>query len=90
MSAKTIVFVTHDIDEALKLADLVAVFAPGGALAQYDETARLLSSPANDFVSKFIGLGRGYRWLQLTRYLKAGLPVQVPVNAFRRPGQASS
>lgn len=58
---KTIVFVTHDIDEALKLADLVAVSAPGGALAQYDETARLLSSPANDFVSKFIGLGRGYR-----------------------------
>lgn len=81
---KTIVFVTHDIDEALKLADLVAVFAPGGALAQYDETARLLSSPANDFVSKFIGLGRGYRWLQL--FDAAGLPVrdieQVSVNGL--------
>lgn len=68
----------------MKLADLVAVFAPGGALAQYDETARLLSSPANDFVSKFIGLGRGYRWLQL--FDAAGLPVrdieQVSVNGL--------
>ena len=61
---KTIVFVTHDIDEALKLADQVAVFK-GGTLQQYDEPARLLSRPANDFVARFIGLGRGYRWLQL-------------------------
>ncbi|MCV7410609.1 proline/glycine betaine ABC transporter ATP-binding protein [Mycobacterium florentinum] len=62
---KTIVFVTHDIDEALKLADQVAIFGRGGALQQYDEPTQLLSQPANDFVSKFIGLGRGYRWLQL-------------------------
>ncbi|OBA83336.1 proline/glycine betaine ABC transporter ATP-binding protein [Mycobacterium sp. 1164966.3] len=62
---KTIVFVTHDIDEALKLADRVAVFGRGGVLQQYDEPARLLSEPANEFVSRFIGLGRGYRWLQL-------------------------
>jgi osmoprotectant transport system ATP-binding protein len=62
---KTIVFVTHDIDEALKLADKVAVFGRGGVLQQFDEPARLLAEPANDFVSRFIGLGRGYRWLQL-------------------------
>lgn len=62
---KTIVFVTHDIDEAFKLADLVAVFAPGGRLQQYGKPTQLLSRPANEFVSKFIGLGRGYRWLQL-------------------------
>jgi osmoprotectant transport system ATP-binding protein len=61
---KTIVFVTHDIDEALRLADRVAVFGRGGVLQQYDEPARLLSRPANDFVSKMIGAGRGYRWLQ--------------------------
>ena len=61
---KTIVFVTHDIDEALKLADRVAVFR-GGSLQQYDEPERLLARPANDFVARFIGLGRGYRWLQL-------------------------
>lgn len=69
---KTIVFVTHDIDEALRLADKVAVFK-GGVLQQYDEPARLLSHPANDFVAKFIGLGRGYRWLQLID--ATGLPV---------------
>jgi len=70
---KTIVFVTHDIDEALRLADQVAVFGRGGVLQQYDEPARLLSRPANDFVAKFIGLGRGYRWLQLMD--AAGLPL---------------
>ena len=61
---KTIVFVTHDIDEAVRLADVIAVFGPGGSLQQYDEVAQLLSRPANDFVSKFVGAGRGYRWLQ--------------------------
>ncbi|WP_310787268.1 ABC transporter ATP-binding protein [Mycobacterium sp. Z3061] len=70
---KTIVFVTHDIDEALRLADRVAVFGSGGVLQQYDEPAQLLARPANDFVAKFIGLGRGYRWLQLID--AAGLPV---------------
>ena len=61
---KTIVFVTHDIDEAVKLGDKVAVFAPGGVLQQYDEPAQLLSNPANDFVAGFIGADRGYRKLQ--------------------------
>jgi osmoprotectant transport system ATP-binding protein len=70
---KTIVFVTHDIDEALRLADQVAVFGSGGVLQQYDKPARLLSRPANDFVARFIGLGRGYRWLQLLD--AAGLPL---------------
>ncbi|WP_055403540.1 MULTISPECIES: ABC transporter ATP-binding protein [unclassified Mycobacterium] len=68
---KTIVFVTHDIDEALKLADQVAVFR-SGSLQQYGEPAEVLSRPANDFVARFIGLGRGYRWLQLID--AAGLP----------------
>ncbi|MEZ0352877.1 ABC transporter ATP-binding protein [Mycobacterium sp. pR1184] len=72
---KTIVFVTHDIDEALKLADRVAIFGRGGALQQYDEPTQLLSRPANDFVSKFIGLGRGYRWLQLIE--ANGLPLHA-------------
>ncbi len=61
---KTVVFVTHDIDEAVKLGDKVAVFAPGGALQQFDEPSRLLTSPANDFVAQFIGTDRGYRGLQ--------------------------
>ncbi len=61
---KTIIFVTHDIDEAVKLGDRVAVFGPGGALQQYDAPERLLSNPANDFVSGFVGADRGYRGLQ--------------------------
>jgi osmoprotectant transport system ATP-binding protein len=61
---KTIVFVTHDIDEAVQLADLIAVFGPGGSLQQYGEAAQILARPANEFVSKFVGAGRGYRWLQ--------------------------
>jgi osmoprotectant transport system ATP-binding protein len=61
---KTIVFVTHDIDEAVKLGDRVAVFGPGGVLQQYDEPGRLLSNPANGFVAGFIGADRGYRRLQ--------------------------
>jgi osmoprotectant transport system ATP-binding protein len=69
---KTIVFVTHDIDEALRLGERVAVFR-GGALQQYDEPAQLLSRPANEFVARFIGLGRGYRWLQFMD--GAGLPL---------------
>jgi osmoprotectant transport system ATP-binding protein len=71
---KTIVFVTHDIDEAIKLGDRVAVFAPGGVLQQYDEPDRLLSAPANDFVAGFIGADRGYRALQFLA--ASGLPLQ--------------
>ncbi|MCH9733875.1 MAG: ATP-binding cassette domain-containing protein [Actinomycetia bacterium] len=61
---KTIVFVTHDIDEAIKIGDNVAVFGRGGVLQQFDEPKRLLSNPANDFVAGFIGADRGYRGLQ--------------------------
>jgi osmoprotectant transport system ATP-binding protein len=60
---KTIVFVTHDIDEAIKIGDKVAVLRTGGVLAQYDEPAALLGRPADDFVSNFIGRDRGYRAL---------------------------
>ncbi len=60
---KTIVFVTHDIDEAVKLGDRVAVFRVGGKLAQYDEPGVLLSRPADGFVDGFVGRDRGYRGL---------------------------
>ncbi|MDT7555710.1 MAG: osmoprotectant transport system ATP-binding protein [Pseudonocardiales bacterium] len=60
---KTIVFVTHDIDEAIKLGDKVAVFRVGGILAQYDEPGALLARPADDFVDNFVGRDRGYRGL---------------------------
>jgi osmoprotectant transport system ATP-binding protein len=70
---KTIVFVTHDIDEAIKLGDKVAVFGRGGVLQQYDEPSRLLSNPANDAVAGFVGADRGYRGLQF--FGAAGLPL---------------
>jgi osmoprotectant transport system ATP-binding protein len=60
---KTIVFVTHDIDEATKLGDKVAVLRVGGVLAQYDEPGVLLARPADDFVDSFVGRDRGYRGL---------------------------
>ena len=60
---KTIVFVTHDIDEAIKLGDKVAVFRVGGRLAQYATPSELLAKPADDFVSSFVGRDRGYRAL---------------------------
>ena len=51
---KTIVFVTHDIDEALKLGDRIAVMKEGGKLAQYATPEELLSDPADDYVSEFV------------------------------------
>jgi osmoprotectant transport system ATP-binding protein len=60
---KTIVFVTHDIDEAIKLGDKVAVMRVGGHLAQLAPPAELLSRPADAFVAGFVGRDRGYRAL---------------------------
>jgi osmoprotectant transport system ATP-binding protein len=70
---KTIVFVTHDIDEAVKLGDKVAVFGRGGTLLQYADPAFVLSNPANELVSGFVGADRGYRGLQF--FHATGLPL---------------
>jgi osmoprotectant transport system ATP-binding protein len=79
---KTIVFVTHDIDEAVKLGDKVAVFGRGGVLQQYADPAFVLSNPANSLVSEFVGADRGYRGLQF--FHATGLPLHdikhVPEN----------
>src|SRR4029079_18383136 len=61
--SKTIVMVTHDIDEALKLGDLVVVLRQGGTLAQAATPAELLASPSDTFVADFVGSARGYRAL---------------------------
>ncbi len=60
---KTIVFVTHDIDEAVKLGDQVAVLRVGGEAAQVSDPAHLLADPVDDFVADFVGRDRGYRAL---------------------------
>ncbi len=63
---KTVVLVTHDIDEAVRMGDRVAVFAEGGRLAQFSTPAELLGRPADDFVSDFVGSTRGLRRLTVT------------------------
>jgi osmoprotectant transport system ATP-binding protein len=68
---KTIVFVTHDIDEAVKIGTMVAVLRTGGKLAQYAPPAELLSNPADAFVEDFLGADRGIR--RLSFFGSAGL-----------------
>jgi osmoprotectant transport system ATP-binding protein len=64
---KTVVFVTHDIDEALKMGDKVAVMQKGGKLAQYAPPAELLTHPASRFVEDFVGADRALKRLALER-----------------------
>ncbi len=63
---KTIVFVTHDIDEAIKLGDQIAVLRVGGGLAQLAAPVDLLARPSDAFVAGFVGRDRGYRALGFT------------------------
>jgi osmoprotectant transport system ATP-binding protein len=72
---KTIVLVTHDIDEAVRLGDRIAVLGEGGRLMQYASPAELLSSPASETVSEFVGSDRGIRRLAVTRLRDAMRPV---------------
>ena len=62
---KTIVFVTHDIDEAFVLADQVVILKKGGVIAQAGTPAEILAAPADDFVASFIGADKGKRALHL-------------------------
>jgi len=64
---KTIVFVTHDIDEAIKIGDRIAVLKKGGELAQYASPAELLTYPADKFVEDFVGADRALKRLSLQR-----------------------
>jgi osmoprotectant transport system ATP-binding protein len=64
---KTILFVTHDIDEAIKMGDKICILNVGGILEQYDSAANILSHPANEFVEDFIGADRSLKRLNLVR-----------------------
>ncbi|MCC3272375.1 ATP-binding cassette domain-containing protein [Arthrobacter zhangbolii] len=74
---KTIVCVTHDFDEAVKLGDWIAIFDEGAQLVQYDSPERILASPANEFVENFIGSGAGLKQLTLTRVNEVDLVMPV-------------
>jgi osmoprotectant transport system ATP-binding protein len=63
---KTIVFVTHDIDEAIKMGDRIAILREGGVLAQYASPQEILAAPADDFVAQFVGADRGLKRLALS------------------------
>ncbi|MDY7543657.1 MULTISPECIES: ABC transporter ATP-binding protein [unclassified Cryobacterium] len=88
---KTVVFVTHDIDEAFLLGDQIAILREGGRIAQLGTPAEILANPADDFVASFIGADRGKRAL----HIESQEGSDVLVDADGRPagvlvGQRSS
>ena len=87
---KTVVFVTHDIDEAVRLGDRIAIFREGGILEQYDRPARLLGAPATPFVADFLGPERATRRLSVTPIERAWLePVPAAEAGPRLPLRSS-
>jgi osmoprotectant transport system ATP-binding protein len=74
---KTVVLVTHDIDEAVKMGDQIAVMKQGGYLAQYAPPAVVLGFPANDFVADFVGSDRAIKRLRVSPIPVAGLGQDV-------------
>ena len=74
---KTVVLVTHDVEEAIKVGDLVAVYRPGGHLAQVDTPERLLGLPVDSYVQDFVGFDRGIR--RLSFFPASGLELATDV-----------
>ena len=84
---KTIVFVTHDIEEAVKMGDRIAILEVGGVLAQYDTPAEVLGNPASDFVADFVGADRALKRLKVTPIEIEGLehpPTVLPSESLAR------
>jgi osmoprotectant transport system ATP-binding protein len=80
---KTVVFVTHDIDEAIKLGDRIAILREGGTLAQYASPAEILDHPADEFVADFVGADRALKRLGLATLADVKLP---PMNGDKPAG----
>jgi osmoprotectant transport system ATP-binding protein len=87
---KTVVFVTHDVDEAIKVGDRIAILREGGKLAQYDTPARILQRPVDDFVAGFVGRDRALRALSLTKLGELDLAPAANVDGLPRlPAEAN-
>ncbi|TAP28301.1 ATP-binding cassette domain-containing protein [Arthrobacter sp. S41] len=87
---KTIVCVTHDFDEAVKLGDWIAIFNEGAQLEQYDSPERILANPASEFVENFIGSGAGLKQLTLTRVNEVELEEAVTTTPGKRASEVLS
>jgi osmoprotectant transport system ATP-binding protein len=92
---KTVVFVTHDIDEATKVGDRIAILREGGRLAQYDTPRQILEHPVDEFVADFVGRDRALKALalktlgelELSPAREDGLP-RLPVDTTLREALA--
>ena len=87
---KTIVCVTHDFDEAVKLGDWIAIFNEGAQLEQYDSPERILANPASEFVENFIGSGAGLKQLTLTRVNEVDLEEAITTSPGKRASDVLS
>jgi osmoprotectant transport system ATP-binding protein len=87
---KTVIFVTHDIDEAIKMGDRIAVLRQGGVLAQFGTAEDLLVHPVDDYVADFVGADRGLKALSLRRMRDIVKPGSAPSNADELPSMLGS
>jgi osmoprotectant transport system ATP-binding protein len=85
---KTVILVTHDIDEAIRMGDRVAVMRDG-LIVQCDTPDRLLLAPASDFVADFLGIDRGLRRLSLIPISRIASPAAAPAGSAALPGETS-
>jgi osmoprotectant transport system ATP-binding protein len=85
---KTVIFVTHDIDEAIRMGDRIAILRQGGRLAQYDTPEAILAEPADEFVADFVGADRGLKRLGLRTLAEVDL-LDEPVGAADRRPEAT-
>lgn len=86
---KTIVFVTHDFDEALKLGDRIAILQTGSQVVQYDTPEQILAHPADEFVESFVGHGAALKQLSLTRVRDIELHEAAVAHVGDDPSEAS-
>jgi osmoprotectant transport system ATP-binding protein len=85
---KTVIFVTHDIDEAIRMGDVVAIMRDG-KLVQYDTPDRLLAAPANEFVADFVGADAALRRLSLVSAGEALEPIGAAPGGITQPASAN-